>query len=227
MAEILEKQEIDFYRPSRRIKLNDEEYLPENSYIIPLKQRNYKLAKGIFERRTTFQDSLFYDISGWTYPMAFNIEYAEMSSRDYGRNQLGEKVENLEFPQGQVYGGQSAYAYAFEWHGYYAPRAANRLLEKGMRLKVATSKFTASGDREFDRGTILVPVANQALNESQIFQEMLEISQTDGINVYAMTTGLTEGVSLGSNSFRPLTTPKVALVVEASSSYDAGEVWHL
>ncbi len=227
LADILEKQEIDFYRPSRRIKLNDEEYQPENSYIIPLKQRNYKLIKGMFERRTTFQDSLFYDISGWTYPMAFNVEYAEMSSRDYGRSQLGEKVENLEFPQGQVYGGQSAYAYVFEWHGYFAPRAANRLLEKGLRLKVATSKFTASGDQEFDRGTILVPVANQVLSERQIFQEMLEISQTDGVNVYAMATGLTGGVSLGSNSFRPLSTPKVALIVEGGSSYDAGEVWHL
>lgn len=227
LAEILERQEIDFYRPSRTIKLNDEEYLPDNSYIIPMKQRNYKLVKGMFERRTTFDDSLFYDISGWTYPMAFNMEYADMSSRDYGRSQLGEKIENLEFPQGQVYGGQSAYAYVFEWHGYYAPRAANRLLEKGLRLKVATSKFKASGDREFDRGTILVPVANQNLSELDIFQEMLDISQTDGINVYAMNTGLTDGVSLGSNSFRPLTKPSVALIVEGGSSYDAGEVWHL
>ena len=227
LAEILSQQEIDFYRPSRVIKLDNEEYQPDNSYIVPLKQRNYKLVKSMFERRTTFEDSLFYDVSGWTYPMAFNLEYAEMSSRDYGRSQLGEKVEDLEFPQGQVYGGQSAYAYAFQWHGYYAPRAANRLLAKGLRLKVATSKFIGTGEREFDRGTILVPVANQDLNEREIFQEMLEISQKDGLNIYSMNTGLTEGVSLGSNTFRPLEMPSVALVVETVSPYDAGEVWHL
>jgi hypothetical protein len=227
LAEILSQQEIDFYRPSRVIKLDNEEYQPDNSYIVPLKQRNYKLVKSMFERRTTFEDSLFYDVSGWTYPMAFNLEYAEMSSRDYGRSQLGEKVEDLEFPQGQVYGGQSAYAYAFQWHGYYAPRAANRLLAKGLRLKVATSKFIGTGEREFDRGTILVPVANQDLSEREIFQEMLEISQKDGLNIYSMNTGLTEGVSLGSNTFRPLEMPSVALVVETVSPYDAGEVWHL
>lgn len=54
LAEILNHQEIDFYRPARDLKFNEEEYTPENSYIIPLKQRNYKLVKGMFEKRTTF-----------------------------------------------------------------------------------------------------------------------------------------------------------------------------
>lgn len=227
LAEILSRQEVDFYRPSREIEIDDEQYKPDNSYIIPLKQRNYKLVKGMFERRTQFEDSLFYDISGWTYPMAFNVEYAEMSGRDYGRSQLGEKIEELEFPQGQVYGGQSAYAYVFEWHGYYAPRAANRLMEKGIRIKVATSKFSISDDQEFDRGSILIPVEGQALSENELFQEMLDISLNDGLNVYAMNTGLTQGVSLGSRSFEALQKPSIALVVEGGSSYDAGEIWHL
>jgi hypothetical protein len=227
LAEILSRQEVDFYRPSREIEIDDEQYKPDNSYIIPLKQRNYKLVKGMFERRTQFEDSLFYDISGWTYPMAFNVEYAEMSGRDYGRSQLGEKIEELEFPQGQVYGGQSAYAYVFEWHGYYAPRAANRLMEKGIRIKVATSKFSISDDQEFDRGSILIPVEGQVLSENELFQEMLDISLNDGLNVYAMNTGLTQGVSLGSRSFEALQKPSIALVVEGGSSYDAGEIWHL
>jgi len=227
LAEILFQQEIDFYRPSRDIELDGEEYTPENSYIIPVRQRNYKLVKGMFERRTSFEDSLFYDISGWTYPMAFNMEYAEMSNRDYGRSQLGEKVEELSFPQGQVYGGQSPYAYVFEWHGYYAPRAAQRLMDKGLRIKVATSKFSTSETQEFDRGSILIPVEGQILNKTEIFQEMLDISQRDGIDVYAMNTGMTEGVSLGSRTFTTLQKPSVALVVEGGSSYDAGEVWHL
>ncbi|MHA7100104.1 M14 family metallopeptidase [Roseivirga pacifica] len=227
LADILNEQEIDFYKPSRKLSFNEEEYLPENSYIVPLKQRNYRIIKGMFEKRTEFQDSLFYDISGWTYPLAFNLEYHEMSSRDYSRSQLGDKIEDLRFPQGQVYGGQSNYAYVFEWHGYYAPRAAYKLLESGIRIKVATSKFTGPGDREFDRGTILVPVANQSLTERELFQQMLEISQTDALNIYALNSGLTAGITLGSNSFEALKKPEIALIVEGGSSYDAGEVWHL
>ncbi len=230
LAEILNRQEIDFYRPSRRIRTGGEEYTPDNSYIIPLKQRNYKIVKAMFEKRTSFEDSLFYDISGWTYPLAFNMEYSEMSGRDYSRNQLGDKVEELNFPQGTLMGGQSEYAYVFEWHGYYAPRAANRLLSKGVRLKTATQKFKAFEDddeREFDYGTILVPVTNQSLSATEIYRQMQTIAREDGIDVYAMPTGLTSGVSLGSNSFANLQKPEVALVVESGSSYDAGEIWHL
>lgn len=227
LAQILDAQEIDFYRPSREIKLNEESYDQDNAFIVPLKQRNYKLIKAMFEKRTEFQDSLFYDISGWTYPMAFNLEYTELSSRDYNRNQLGSKIDALEFPKGRVIGGQSAYAYLFEWHGYYAPRAANRLMEKGIRLKVATSKFTSPDEVEFDRGTILVPVANQSLSESELFYEMQQIAENDGLLVHSMSSGLTEGVSLGSNSFITLEKPEVALVVESGSSYEAGEAWHL
>lgn len=227
LAEILSRQEVDFYRPSRRIKLNGEEYAPNNSYIIPLKQRNYKLVKAMFEQRTTFEDSLFYDISGWTYPMAFNLEYHEMSGRDYGRNQLGQKIETLEFPEGQVLGGQSNYVYAFEWHGYYAPRAANKLLSKGIRIKVATSKFGNPEKKEYDRGTILIPVANQKLSEYDLYELMQQLAKENGLDIHAINTGLTDGVSLGSNSFVNVQKPEIALVVEAGSSYDIGEVWHL
>lgn len=227
LADILLKQEIDFYKPSRTIKMDEEEYTPENSYIIPLKQRNYKLVKGMFEKRTVFEDSLFYDISGWTYPLAFNLEYGEMTGRDYSRNQLGDKVETLEMPKGKVFGGQSAYAYAFEWHGYYAPRAAYRLMDKGIRVKVSTKKFIGPGEKEFDRGTILVPVANQALSEYDLFQEMQKIANEDALDIHSLSTGLTGGVSLGSNSFVQVEKPEIALIVEAGSSYDIGEVWHL
>ena len=227
LADILAQQEVDFYRPSRTVKADGEEYQPENSYIIPLKQRNYKLVKAMFEKRTEFTDSLFYDISGWTYPLAFNVEYSELSNRDYSKNQLGEKVTAPEFPVGGVVGGQSAYAYAFDWSGYYAPRAAYRLLNKGIRLKVGTQPFVFQEKQEFDYGTILVPVANQALSEYDLFLEMQKIANEDGINVHAINTGLTEGVSIGSNTFINVPKPEVALVVESGSSYDAGEVWHL
>ncbi len=227
LADILLRQEVDFYKPSRTIKMEGEEYTPDNSYIIPLKQRNYKLVKGMFEKRTVFEDSLFYDISGWTYPLAFNLEYGEMTGRDYSRNQLGDKVEFLEFPKGSVIGGQSAYAYAFEWHGYYAPRAAYRLMDKGIRVKVATKKFTGPGEKEFDRGTIMVPVANQNISEYDLFQLMQTIANEDALDVHSLSTGLTGGVSLGSNTLVTVEKPKVALVVEGGSSYDIGEVWHL
>ena len=46
----------------------------------------------MFEKRTAFQDSLFYDISAWTFPFAFNVDYAENVST----NNLGNQVIDLQ-----------------------------------------------------------------------------------------------------------------------------------
>ena len=42
----------------------------------------------MFEKRTSFTDSLFYDISSWTLPLAFGLDYEEMKSV----SATGEKV---------------------------------------------------------------------------------------------------------------------------------------
>jgi hypothetical protein len=43
------------------------------SYIIPVEQQNTKLINAIFDRQTTFKDSLFYDISALSFDLAFNV----------------------------------------------------------------------------------------------------------------------------------------------------------
>jgi hypothetical protein len=45
------------------------------SYIIPVEQQNTKLINAIFDRQTTFKDSLFYDISAWSFDLAFNVNF--------------------------------------------------------------------------------------------------------------------------------------------------------
>mgnify|MGYP003308195525 CR=1 FL=1 len=44
-------------------------------YFIPLQQKKSKLIKAIFDTQTKFEDSLFYDVSAWTFPLAFNLNY--------------------------------------------------------------------------------------------------------------------------------------------------------
>jgi hypothetical protein len=42
----------------------------------------------MFQKRTNFQDSLFYDVSAWTLPLAFNLNYEENESV----NKLGDRI---------------------------------------------------------------------------------------------------------------------------------------
>ena len=43
--------------------------------MIPKNQKKYRLINAMFETRTKFNDSLFYDVSSWTLPLAFNLDY--------------------------------------------------------------------------------------------------------------------------------------------------------
>ncbi|MFA0961427.1 M14 family metallopeptidase [Roseivirga sp. BDSF3-8] len=224
LADILRQHKIDIYRPASRVSANGNDFDPDDSYVVPMSQPQYKLIRAIFEKRTSFTDSLFYDVSAWTFPLAFNLPYAEVSQVS-----LGEKIEELNFPEGEIIGdADDAYSYLFEWDGYYAPRAAYRLMEEGLRLRVATSPVTLPSGKTLDRGTILVGLGTQEMGKEEVKGLVEKIAREDGIDVYAVSTGLTGGVNLGSPSFETLTQPKAAVLVEGGfSSYEAGEIWHL
>ena len=67
-AEILERHKIDFHELKNDVTVEGKNYKKGYSYIIPKNQKNHRLIKAMFDVRTTFQDSLFYDISAWTLP---------------------------------------------------------------------------------------------------------------------------------------------------------------
>jgi len=211
-AEMVARQNIDLYQQS------------ENSYYVPLGQPQYRLIKSMFEKRLQFKDSLFYDISSWTLPLAFGLDYEETKSTPA----LGEKVSTVKMPVGKMMG-KGAYAYLIEPTGYYVPRATYRLLNKNIRVKAATEIFYADG-KKFDRGTLLISVENQEkISAEQLSVYLKEINEKDGLDVYAISTGLDyQGVSLGSPSFLSLKKPEIAMLVEGNvSATDAGELWHL
>jgi len=211
-AEMLKRQKIKFYKNGNN----------ENSYIIPLNQPNYRMIKGMFEKRTTFKDSLFYDVSAWTLPLAFNINYSYTSKI----SNLGSEVTNLSFPNGTV-SAKSDYAYLFEWDEYYTPRALYSILKKGLRAKVAMQPFSLN-EKNYDYGTIMIPAQNQQLSAAEIYNLIKSIADETGVNINAANTGLTEGIDLGSSNFKVVTKPKIAMLVgDGITSYDAGEIWHL
>jgi hypothetical protein len=211
-AEMLKRQKIKFYKNTNK----------EGSYIIPLNQPNYRMIKGMFEKRTTFKDSLFYDVSAWTLPLAFNINYSYTSKI----TNIGNETIDLSFPKGIV-SAKSDYAYLFEWDEYYTPKTLYSILKKGLRAKVAMRPFSLNG-KNYDYGTIMVPAQNQKLTADKIYGLLKKIADETGVNINAANTGLTNGIDLGSSTFKIVKKPKIAVLVgDGITSYDAGEIWHL
>ncbi len=222
LAEILDRQHIQFNELAGDSVINGKTFAKGYSYVVPMDQKNYKLIQAMFEKRTTFTDSLFYDISAWTFPLAFNVDYAEIPSVA----NAGEAISDLKPLTGSITGA-SAYAYLFEWHEYYTPKALDRILNKGIRAKVAKSPFILDG-RTYDYGTVMIPVQNQDMAGGELHKFLQEVAKECYLDIVSVGTGSTNGIDLGSSDFDPLIKQKVALIVGTGiQASDAGEIWHL
>ena len=228
LADLLNSHKIKFNKISEDVVLNGKKYTKDNSFIIPMNQPKRTLINAMFYTQTEFKDSLFYDVSAWTFPLAFNVNYSytDNLSKSSVSKLFGEEVTQIKKPVGNV-DSKSEYAYLFEPHEYYAQAAVYHLIKEGIRVKTATRKFSING-KEFDFGTYLIPVQNQSMNSEDIYNKLLEISNTYNINFESQATGITSGIDLGSDYFIIVNEPKIGLIVgDGVRSYDAGEIWHL
>ena len=228
LADLLNSHKIKFNKISEDVVLNGKKYTKDNSFIIPMNQPKRTLINAMFYTQTEFKDSLFYDVSAWTFPLAFNVNYSytDNLSKSSVSKLFGEEVTQTKKPVGNV-DSKSEYAYLFEPHEYYAQAAVYHLIKEGIRVKTATRKFSING-KEFDFGTYLIPVQNQSMNSEDIYNKLLEISNTYNINFESQATGITSGIDLGSDYFIIVNEPKIGLIVgDGVRSYDAGEIWHL
>ena len=226
---LLQKHDIKVQTLQQNISAGGKQFEQEHSYYVPLEQPQYRLIKSVFDPIFKFDDSLFYDVSTFTLPMAYNINYQEVT----GKQILNEAMPYLGKPEGKVVGGKSEYAYLFEWNEYYAPNALNELLSENLIVKVGTQQLkieTSEGMKLFDYGTIQIPVGNnQRKTSAEIFDLIKKVASKNQLKIYAVKTGLTPmGSDLGSGDFEVLEKPEVLLLVGSGvNSYDAGEVWHL
>ena len=221
-ADMLQRQNIKFHDLATDVRLNGINYKTGYSYVIPKNQKNYRMINAMFEKRTSFTDSIFYDISAWTLPLAFNLDYTDVPSLSLAGNEITELSKlsgNLDT--------QSDYAYLFEWNAYYSPKALNEILNKGIRAKVAKAPFSIE-EREYDYGTIMIPVQQQILNGNELHSFLKKVATESNLEINGVRSGRAKGIDLGSNAFDALKKQKVALLVGGDvRSYDAGEIWHL
>ena len=220
-TELLKRHNIQIHKLKNDTEIEGNFYNKSSTYVIPKNQKNNLLLEAIFEKRTKFKDSLFYDISAWTIPLAFGIDFTEKKKF----KNIGELVYP-QIPVGKLIG-ESNYAYIMPWSNYYSPKALYSLMEKSIRVKVALEPFSIEG-RNYDYGSILIPVQNQKYSPSTLIEILNQISSKSNLSIYGISSGMAQGPDLGSNKFRTLKKPSVGLIVgDGIDSYDAGEIWHL
>lgn len=234
LAQVLQRHGVELYELQEDVEQDGQAFRPGAAYVVPVDQRQGRLVKAVMETTTTFPDSLFYDVSTWTLPLAYGLDYAEVA--DAG-GLAGALVDSVALDGGEVVGGRSDYAYVMPWDAYYAPRALYRLQEAGVYPLLMTEPFVArvgSGQQQFDRGAIVVPVQARSASPDapvadSVHAAVQRSAREDHVRFYAVASGLTpSGPDLGSRGAEVLEQPRIALLVgSGTSSYNTGEVWHL
>ena len=196
--------------------------------VIPFQQRQYRLIKAMFETRTQFNDSTFYDVSTWNFGHAYNLPYEAVERRRW-KGLMGDEITSSALPSGGV-SEQSTIGYVLDWSQLQTPAAAQDLMQVGMKLRMARKPFelaTANGNERFPAGSVVLPVGIQTASEDEVYQQLSAIASEHNIQVTAVTTGLANsGIDLGSPDMIPLKPVKaVMLVGDGVSSYDSGHLW--
>ena len=220
----LKQHQIKVYHLAEDFRHNSKLFSKNDSYYVPLVQPQYRVIKALFNQDTEFKDNTFYDVSGWTLPLAMDIEF-HLVSRTWGLKLVSLPWQPSVEPTAEFREG--AYAYIFDWHHFLAPKLLNQLLRKNIKVKVATKPFTTivSGEnRNFAKGSIVILAGLQS-NEN--WQKVLaQLSLKSQVEVMAVSSGLSsKGIDLGSGSLRAITPVNVLLLGgEGVSQYEAGEI---
>lgn len=227
--DLLLRHKIETVALNEDITLGGKSFKAGNAFYVPNAQKQYRMVRTMFEKVTNFYDSIFYDASSWTVALSYNMPYERYS----GKNELkGSELKRSDLQGTYESVSKSNYAYLIEWDEYYAPKALYHLLEKGLYINSAFKKFsieTPYGLKEFGYGTLMIPVARQEVNADLVRAYVDEATELAGIMAYPVETGYsTSGIDLGSGSFQTIQKPKVLMLIgPGTSSYEAGEVWHL
>ncbi len=223
---LLMRHQIEVHNLNQDIKANGQLYRAGSAFWVPAEQANYRLVKGIFNRQTVFQDSIFYDISAWTLPDAFGLQWSPVKSSELPSGWKPNPGIALTSRYGVSFIGEPVYAYALDAVGYELPQILGELLEEGIRVKVAAKPFEADG-HSFAAGSLVIPSDRQPLNPVELLNRISR--RTSELPVYIITNGLTSaGPDLGSENFPVIRPPKILLLTgRGVSPESAGEVWHL
>lgn len=190
----------------------------EAAWYVPLEQPHYRYLQALVEKRTEFEQDIFYDITAWTLPLAYNLEWEELPAPPRSASS-GAPSRGLE---------RSELGYLVDWSQLNAPRLLLDLLEAEIRVKAARQPFTADG-HAYTYGSLFVPVTLQPEASGTIYELLKLASGQLDVGVRPVRTFLTEeGIDLGSGQFRNVTRPKILLVGgRGVDAYEMGSIWHL
>lgn len=227
--EMLEVHGIEVHRLRERTRLGNTDFDPSNSYVVLVRQREFRVVEALFETRIVEGMTEFYDVSGWTQPLAYGLDFAAVRPGLFAPNLAGERVTAIS--RAVPAPARTNYAYVIDWTNFYAPRALYRFLEAGVRARMvpdAITVTTADGEVSVPPGSVVIQVRQQGVDPDAV-HALVERAAADGVRVIAATSGATrQGSDLGGFATSNVRRPEILLLTGRGQDVNAtGEIWHL
>lgn len=234
LTDLLEKNQIRFTFAEGGEKLTGYRYstrqienvnVEEGDIIIRAAQPKSVLLQVLMEESPVLTDSMTYDITAWSLPMAFGADCYAFSSdiRVKSTDMPRKKNRSPEMMTGET----AVYSFEIEWNDVSSTRVVAALHQKGfmMRTTVRESSF---GGRSIPRGTVFIHKDDnrRVPDFEKAVYELLKSLDFQRFHVH--TSGFSDaGGDLGGNYYEYLDPPKVLTFSGRHANQQAtGEVWY-
>ncbi len=222
--DVLELHHIEYQPLGETFRAGDEEFTPGHAWVIPARQRQAGLLEAIMEQRTEFRDETFYDVSAWTFPLAYNLPFTKVSRTP--------AIQEASPVSSSIPLDRDAPAWVVPWNQLDAPSLLQKLLDSGVKVRTSTKPFSAqtgSNLQAFSPGTLVIQAGIQQNNATPDILDSLDQAAHSGLEIFALKSTLTSvGPDLGSIHF-PLVKAVKPLIIGGrdTSAFGVGEAWHL
>ncbi len=195
-------------------------FTPEaGDMVIPTSQPRSALLNALFEPEAALADSLTYDITAWSVPMAYGLSTFATSESLAFIPYFPVTVPKINF-------NSKPYAYAIEWGSVPSTKLLASIISEGIVARYAAEDFKVNGV-EYKAGTIVILRADNRQRSG--FDDIIRKKFTNAVvPVSSISTGFVEsGKDLGSDSYALVRKPNVLSIAgDGVSSQSIGQVWH-
>ncbi len=198
----------------------DAGFFPAGSIAVPAFQTQYPFIRAMMDIHTEFEDDIFYDVSTWHVPLAYDLEYTTepvaISADAWGEATEAASVSKLE---------SSELGYLVDWRDLKATEYLAQWLLTGVDVRVATKSLSiqdGDGLIELPPGTLWVRPGDSELDNDALRAAVASVRSWPVQTYYTPA-----GIDLGSNAFEKVEQPKVLLLTGPGfDQYLAGALWH-
>ncbi len=187
--------------------------------VISTAQPRGVLVRVLFEPEPELEDSLTYDITAWSLPMAYGLDAYVTDAAIAQATWMNERRVAARVDR-------SPYAFAIPWGSLAVARAVAGLMQEGVVGRYALESFSSAGV-SYPAGTVLILKADNR-HVDGLDDVVREVLGEEGMQAGELFSGfMDQGKDLGSYSYPLLRAPSVMTLAGPSvSTYNMGEIWH-